>query len=279
MQEILTQAGTSSPDIPRSRSRVDLHTHTWEGSADGLSTIKDVIYQAARLKQEGLVTAIAITDHDNLEALSKIQPVLDSIEPESRPLVIRGVEISLKLRIKPSKHTFIDFAKGYASNIGRHPHVLVVGLQEDAIIPAKKDLKTIAEWAHKQGAVVVAAHVKRKKGITSFSVKEVVKNTHRGYLDGAEVANRHGIKTKVMEKLQQKLEQSGLQLAFTGGSDAHRAEDIGCALTEIDGQIVCAGDVIDAIRQRRTNPYILREVINHSPETPAILSAVWEFLT
>jgi hypothetical protein len=201
-------------------------------------SLKEAIHQAVHLELD----AIIITDHDQL------------IPVKSHPLIkiFSGEEIS-----------------SYGG------HILAYGIQEP--IPyALEDPETI-DRIHDQGGVAIAAHpfrrllgrphVKRREP-PPWSLGERVIDLN---LDGIETlngANQHHENRHAYHVAKV------IDFAAIGGSDAHRTNNIGAALTYCPCPIETIDDFLKAIRKRLTRPLLLHqrsifsdtEVENHQKE-------------
>ncbi|MFI5271085.1 MAG: PHP-associated domain-containing protein [Candidatus Saccharimonadales bacterium] len=126
---------------------------------------------------------------------------------------------------------------------------------EDLKIPRAKKPKYVAEWVHDQGGVAIVAHPKPKGDRVSLSFKQIAKFAH--VFDGVEIETR--CKPKQARKFRESAEELGL--AVMGSSDAHDLEHVGVAVTEVSGlpDGFNSDNVIEAIRERRTQALVLKE--------------------
>jgi len=159
------------------------------------------------------LAAIAIADHNTIQGGLEAK----KIAPQGL-IVVPAVEITT--------------AEG---------HVLAYNVLED--VPREKGVAETIELIHERGGIAVAAHPYRLwSGLGS---KVILRN----HFDGIEVIN--GRNTKGGNSNAFKLAQRA-HLPMTGGSDAHRPENIGEALTIFPDDCHTVEDLIKAIMEDRT---------------------------
>jgi predicted metal-dependent phosphoesterase TrpH len=209
---------TAGPDAP-TISRADLHIHTL--ASDGVSSVAQVLERAEAL---GLAV-IAITDHERVDAAHAARAMAEV--RGLRVQVIVGEEVSTR-----SGH--------------------VVGLFiEERIRPWGSLRSTIAQ-IHEQGGLAIVAHPLVPYPLTCASGRSI-----RRLLDDADSAvhpdaieafNPTTAGTRWGARVPSFV--AGTGVAAVASSDAHRAEDVGTAVTIFPGQT--AADLRTAIEARQT---------------------------
>lgn len=193
-----------------SKYSIELGFHLWNLK---LMTIEKIL---ERSKERNL-SAIAIADHDNIEASF----LAEKMAKKYGIIVIPAIEVSSK-----------------------EGHILAYGVSKN--IKAKMSaLKTIEE-IHNQGGIAVAAHPYLPQGLNNFfSFKK------RQYLkilpvDGVEVIScaTSSFQAKKIAKI--------LNLAVVGGSDAHCLSAIGYGLTAFPDNCKTVDGYLKAIKERKT---------------------------
>ena len=204
---------TDRADIPRVLS-VELHTHS-SLSHDGRDPVDHLLEQAASVGLD----AIAVTDHDEIEAS------LDAVEmaPEYGLIGIPGMEIT------PA--------------VG---HVLALGVSET--IPAGLSFETTLDRIHDQGGIAVVPHPfqSSRHGVAPHISTETLASA-----DAIEVYNSRLLTGRSNRKAERFA--AFHDLPMTAGSDAHIAEMVGQAVTEVDADERTAESVLDAIADGRTS--------------------------
>jgi len=193
---------------------VELHTHS-SLSHDGRDPVEHLLEQAASVGLD----AIAVTDHDEIAAS------LDAVEmaPDYGLIGISGMEIT--------------------TAVG---HVLALGVGE--AVPPNLSFATTLDRIHEQGGIAVIPHPfqSSRHGVASHISEETLASA-----DAIEVYNSRlltGRSNRTAEKF-----AVAHSLPMTAGSDAHIAEMVGQAITEVDADEPTAESVLDAIAAGRTN--------------------------
>ena len=169
---------------------VDLHVHS-NYSKDSLITPEDLVFYA---KKRGL-TAVAVTDHNQIEASLKIAREADF-------LVIPGMEVSS--------------ADG---------HIVALNLGE--LIPRGLSAAETVDRIHGAGGVAVAVHPYAWfKGSLTSHVKEAK-------FDAVETVNASAFPYNRCKRKATEIAQE-LGLPSTGGTDAHYGPTIGYGYTAVD---------------------------------------------
>jgi hypothetical protein len=193
---------------------VELHTHS-ELSYDGRDPVELLLEQAEAVGLD----ALAVTDHDeidaSLEAAAKAQ--------EYDLVGIPGMEVS--------------------SSAG---HVLALGVEE--LIPAGLSFVETLDRIHELGGIAVVPHPfqKSRHGVAPHVSEETLASA-----DAIEVYNSRlftGRSNRQAERF-----AADHDLPMTAGSDAHIAEMVGQAVTEVDAYHRSAEGILDAIQEGRTS--------------------------
>ncbi len=169
--------------------KADLHVHTTY-SKDSLITPKDLVYYS---KKRGL-TAVAVTDHNQLEGARKIAKETDF-------LIIPGMEVS--------------------SSDG---HIVALNVQE-LILKGLSAVDTV-ERIHKAGGVAVACH-------PYVYFKGCLRDNVCATFDAIEVINARAFPFKSSVKKAEQTAKN-LGLSRVAGTDAHYGPQIGYAYTVIE---------------------------------------------
>ncbi len=200
--------------------RIDLHVHTAPRSACSYLDPSELVQRAVQLKLDGicLTEHQVVWDPDDVENLAR----------EGGIKIFRGNE--------------------YTTNQG---DILVFGFYEDL-----KDLLTIEQLHEKvksAGGFMIAAHPFR--GFKTFgigqlqmTVEQACKRRVFEFVDAVEIGNgkvsadENDMARKVAEKL---------GLAGTGGSDAHRADEIGKWVTDFEKDIRDENELVQELHAGR----------------------------
>jgi hypothetical protein len=198
--------------------RIDLHVHTRLSRDNDCDP--DALFR--RAKQIGL-DALCITEHHSYEVSAAHEPVA-------------------------ARHGIRLFRACEASTAWGH--LLLFGVRDDSwnrYRGVDLDALDVIRAARAQGAFVVAAHPFRRGSNRRF-LGDRVRTLD---VDGIEVLNGGANDDENAMARSVAVERG---LAMTGGSDAHRPEDLGRAYTEIDGDVRTMDDLVAALRERRTQP-------------------------
>ncbi len=172
--------------------KADLHVHTTY-SNDSVITPKELVFYA---KKRGL-TAVAVTDHDQVEGALKIAKETDF-------LIIPGTEVS-----------------------SQHGHI--VGLNVNERIPKGLSADETVDRIHKAGGIAIACH--------PFALLKGSIGKHvSGKFDAVETINASAFPfNRATSKANQLAEK--LRLPKVAGTDAHYAPVIGQAYTLIASEL------------------------------------------
>jgi predicted metal-dependent phosphoesterase TrpH len=193
---------------------VELHTHS-ELSYDGRDPVELLLEQAEAVGLD----ALAVTDHDeidaSLEAAAKAQ--------EYGLVGIPGMEVS--------------------SSAG---HVLALGVEE--LIPAGLSFVETLDRIHELGGIAVVPHPfqKSRHGVAPHISRETLASA-----DAIEVYNSRLFTGRSNRQAERFAEDHDMPM--TAGSDAHIAEMVGQAVTEVDAYHPSADAILDAIQEGRTS--------------------------
>jgi predicted metal-dependent phosphoesterase TrpH len=196
--------------------KFDLHLHTSRHSPDSIMAPQLMVRRAHEIGLDGVV----ITEHDWLWT----EQELDELRAEAGGLVVlAGIEVSTK-----------------------QGHFLVYGVTDPFAVPNGIGVAELCREVHRQGGAVVAAHPYRWN-----QPFDDILRTERPDLDGLELMsnNMDGDVRRRAAALNGRLKLAGL-----GNSDAHRVETLGCCYTEFAATIRDVGDLVQAIRGRKTAP-------------------------
>jgi len=200
--------------------RIDLHIHTAPRSACSYIDPLELIQEARRLKLDG----ICLTEHQVLWDTDDV----DRLAREGGIRVFRGNE--------------------FTTNQG---DILVFGFYQD--IKELMLIQELREEVKKAGGFMIAAHPFR--GFKTFgigqlqmTVEQACKRKVLEFVDAVEVGNgklspdENDMARKVAEKL---------DLPGTGGSDAHRVDEIGKWVTVFENKVRNEIELVEELRAGR----------------------------
>jgi hypothetical protein len=193
---------------------VELHAHSAR-SYDGRDPVEDLL---ARARTAGL-DALAVTDHDEIDAS------LDAVAlaPDYGLVGIPGMEIS--------------------SAAG---HVLALGIEE--LVPAGLPFDATLDRIRDHGGVAIVPHPFQT---SRHGVARHVSRDQLASADAIEVYNSRlltGLANRKAERFADRRD-----LPMTAGSDAHIAEMVARAVTEVDTDERSPDAILDAVRAGRTS--------------------------
>lgn len=201
-----------------SAGRADLHIHTL--ASDGVASVEQVLRRAEQLRLD----VIAITDHERIDAAHAARAMAQARGMALE--VVVGEEVSTR---------------------GGH----VVGLFIEQRIRPWQSLRATIAQIHEQGGLAIIAHplVPYPLCASGRSIRRLLADPDpRFHPDAVEAfnpttaASRWGRRVPAFA--------AGLGLAQVASSDAHRAEDVGAALTTFAGR--SAADLRAAIEAGQT---------------------------
>ncbi len=209
---------------------IDLHTHSYPKSDDSLVSVDDLIDRARSIGLDG----ICLTDHDEFWPLAEVE----SLGKRHNFLVLPGSEIN--------------------TDSG---HILVFGLQEYVFGLHKPEF--LRRRVNRQGGVMIAAHPYRRRfladpGQNPEARAEMLQRALEDEIflmcDAIEGHNGRGLTAE--NEFSRDL-GSVFGLKATGGSDAHRLEQLGTAATRFERPVGSLDDLIREIKAGRFAPEIL----------------------
>jgi len=210
---------------------IDLHTHTYPMSDDSFMGVEELIESAKAMGLDG----ICLTEHDNFWSVDEVT----ALSRKHDFLVVPGCEIN--------------------TDTG---HVLVFGLdQYEFGLHKPSFLHSVVE---RKGAAVVAAHPYRRRFLEDPGRKpearaEMLARAGSDGLfqicDAIEAVNGRG--STMENSFSQDLGEL-LRTNTTGGSDAHRLEQLGTAATRFQCPIDGLDDLIRELRAGRVQAVDLR---------------------
>jgi len=192
---------------------VELHTHS-SLSYDGRDSVELLLEQASAVGLD----ALAVTDHDEIDASLRAR----ELAPEYDLIGIPGMEVT--------------------SAAG---HVLALGIEE-AIEPGLPFADTL-DHIRDQGGLAVVPHPFQE---SRHGVLEHISKDELATADAIEVYNSRlltGRSNRQAERFARRRD-----LPMTAGSDAHIAEMVGQAVTNVDVDDRSVVAILDAIREGRT---------------------------
>jgi predicted metal-dependent phosphoesterase TrpH len=218
--------------VPERSGRADLHIHTL--ASDGISTVTEILDQADRVGLD----VIAITDHERVDAAHAARAMAE--KRGSRVQVIIGEEITT-----------------------RSGHLVALSIEQR--IRPWGTLKASVAHVHEQGGLAVIAHplVPYPLCVGAGSILKLFDEQDPIFHpDAIEVFNPTTARMRWTRELPDFARS--LRVTLVAGSDAHRAADVGHALTRFTG--TSAEDLLGAIRAAATDwegtPYTWRKQLN-----------------
>jgi len=255
----------------------DLHGHTGErwrlttSMFEGLAkmSVEKATEIAKKLKLDGL----AFTPHDNPFGRksndkntfkTEIRALYDALDAGAKHgiIVVPGWEI-----------TALGWPHG--KRWWNMPHILALGIDPDILEKSQTKLPTaqwgdlskagpknpngtiidVIDWIHDNGGVAIAAHPDETTGklprikLTNQQVEEVGKK-----FDGIETLTLHGF-NEPMKKFAEEND-----IAQIGSSDFHFPSQIGLVRTQIFQNCKTWQDVLEAIKNKQTMPFIYQNL-------------------
>jgi predicted metal-dependent phosphoesterase TrpH len=193
---------------------VELHSHS-ELSYDGRDPIELLLEQAEAVGLD----ALAITDHDEIDA-------------------------SLEAAAKAQKYGLVGIPGMEVSSAAGH--ILALGVEE--LIPAGKSFDETLDRIHEAEGIAVVPHPfqKSRHGVAPHVTREQLAEA-----DAIEVYNSRLFTGRSNRQAEQFARE--YDLPMTAGSDAHIAEMVGQAVTEVDAYHQSVDSILDAIVEGRTS--------------------------
>lgn len=212
----------------------DLHVHTDFSSMNWIHEVKYSPELAVKKAKECGLDGLAITDHDSIGGLSR---ALNAAE-KNGIIVVPGVELTAK-------------------HFGLPRHIIALGIDPDitkTVIEKHSTIEDTLKWIHDNDGIAIAAHPNldikhRKKFPISLTSMELKKNA--ALLDGVEVITPYfGYSQKTIDWGKDN------NKALIASSDAHTLDQIGVVRTEIFKDVKNWKDVVNAIKEKQTTPFI-----------------------
>ena len=210
---------------------IDLHTHSYPASDDAFAGVDEVIERAKALGLEG----ICLTDHD------AFWPA-DVVEDLRR------------------RHNFPVFAGSEVNTDAGH--ILVFGPERYVFGMHKPDF--LRREVNGCGGVMIAAHPYRRRFLAepgrkaaarAEMLERAIADDFFLSCDALEGVNGRG--SAAENEFSRDL-AAVFHLNCTGGSDAHRLEELGTAATRFERTIGCLADLIGEIKAGRFRAEVLR---------------------
>ncbi|MFW5956223.1 MAG: PHP domain-containing protein [Halorhabdus sp.] len=192
---------------------VELHAHS-SLSYDGRDPVEDLL---ARAQEMGL-DALAVTDHDEIEA--SLRAV--DLAPDYGLLGIPGMEVT--------------------SAAG---HVLALGVDEQ--IPAGHSFRETLDRIHGLGGIAVVPHPFQE---SRSGVMDNISRVDLARADAIEVYNSRLLTGRANRQARKFAREHGIPQ--TAGSDAHISEMIGRAITLVDAEERSVESILSAIVEGET---------------------------
>ncbi|MBK67772.1 MAG: hypothetical protein CMP22_06540 [Rickettsiales bacterium] len=210
---------------------IDLHNHTYPKSDDSLLSPDDLIVNA---KKNGL-DGICLTDHDQFWT----QEQINELQVKYNFPVFPGSEITTE-----------------------EGHVIVFGLDE--YIFGMHNIKFLSKVVKNKSGFMIAAHPYRRRfdsvsQMDSTKLEKTAINAKNDLIfknvDAIESLNGRG--DKIQNIFSSKICEI-VKLPSTGGSDAHKVEDIGKVGTKFDTKITTLEELISTLKIGRYQPILLK---------------------
>lgn len=232
--------------------KFDMHCHTKAGSIDSKITLERYI---ALLKEQGF-DGMLVTDHDSYKGFRQWKETAAADQSDDF-VVLEGIEYDTK----DAGHFLVIMP----NNV----HLRVLQLRG-------MDVETLIHIVHHFGGILGPAHPFGVKSSSAMFFKKIRKNPRIFY----EFDFVEGFNTceSVQSNRIAQLMAARYGKPCTGGSDSHVEQYVGMAFTEIDADIRCNDDMIDAIKEHRIVAYggTVREFTKKAKHKNAFY-AVWGF--
>lgn len=216
-------------DAAQRPMRADLHVHTL--ASDGVSDVRTIMRHAIGRK----VDVLAITDHERIDAALAARSIADS---EGLPIeIVVGEEVTT-----------------------RNGHLVALFLKER--IGPWQSMRTTVARVHDQGGLAIVAHplVPYPLCASARTIRKLMHDPDEHvHPDALEAFNPTTARMRWSRRVPAFAEEVGV--AAVAGSDAHRASDVGHAVTTFAGS--SAADLRTAMAERDTGwegePYTWRQ--------------------
>jgi predicted metal-dependent phosphoesterase TrpH len=211
--------------------KIDLHVHTNPLSPDSFMSADQAIQTAKEIGLDG----ICFAEHDRAWHLSEVQ----HLREEHDFPVFRGVEVMLRGGIE----------------------MLVFGLNID--FTSLLQLSDLRKMVTEAKGFMVYAHPFRGLPEPTINDSDAAFEITLGKLDIASIDALEGRNGRNKDMYNQRaLEMAArYNLKTTGGSDAHKVDEIGTCVTVLEGNITTDADLLDELKAGRftSAPFRIRE--------------------
>ena len=211
---------------------IDLHTHSFPKSDDSFLTPEELVMEAKRVGLDG----ICLTDHDGFWNPDSVQ----QLSQQHSFLILPGCEVTTE-----------------------EGHLLVFGLEKYIFgMHRASFVKKLVDEA--KGAIVVAHPYRRNYREEEANMLETYntmvdracKNTVYPISNAVEVLNGRG---SDKENVFSQEVAKRFRMKGTGGSDAHKLEDVGTFATEFERPVENLQELISEIKNGRFAPVVLKK--------------------
>ncbi|WP_041138059.1 PHP domain-containing protein [Beduini massiliensis] len=215
--------------------KIELHTHTSEGSSCAKAKAKDIIKAYQAFGADGVV----ITNHYSKNTYERFKEDLKNN-------YLKGYRNALKQAEASSLKVFL----GMELNLSSHPNdYLIYGIDEDFIVKYptifNESLERVAEIVHHEGGVIFQAHPLRKP--CEIKGADVLDGYEFNYTPFHNNYNDH------LTQWVLKHQKDYPSLQYICGSDCHGLESVGCKLFEIDEPINNNKALVKALKNKKYN--------------------------
>ena len=217
-------------DSGSKRMIIDIHTHSYPASSCSSVSEDQLIEEAKQIGLDG----ICLTDHNFVWNTDRIK----ALSQKHGFLVLRGNEITTD-----------------------QGHMLVFGLDTNIGSKGIIKLDELKQQVKEADGFMAVAHPFR--GFLTFGVEQLGLNVEKAmerplfkYVDAIEVMN--GKVTKEENDFASEV-AAGLGLPGIGGSDAHKASEVGVYATRFQGSIADEKDLIDMLKSGKFSPVSFRK--------------------
>ena len=261
--EIENRVEFEKPDfieLTKKYTVVDLHCHS--RYSDGASTIESI---AERVRELGI--GVAITDHNEIRGAVEMDAYKDILS-------IPGIEVTSKegTHILVYFYNIKDLKQFYKKHIKpfKGPNVMSsISLKVEDVIKRARKFKTLIIFPHPYSPVYT--------GVCNFYFPKKILERLFSMVDGIEVINSENL-----NRWNMKSSVLGFNLgkAITGGSDGHKTEHVGQAVTCVPSSntrtaflkalkknnVKVVGKESDILKKMRSNGYKLKTNLNNYPD-------------
>ena len=220
----------SVPDRALGGMVIDLHTHSYPASSCSSVSEDQLIEESKRIGLDG----ICLTDHNYVWNPDRVK----NLTQKHGFLVLRGNEITTD-----------------------QGHMLVFGLDLDIREKGIIKLDELRREVKKADGYMIVVHPFR--GFLTFGVERLGLNLEKAmkrplfkYVDAIEVMN--GKVTREENDFASRV-ADGLGLSGIGGSDAHKASEVGLYATRFQNSIVDEKDMIEMLKRGKFSPVAFRK--------------------